>query len=75
MLTELVLHDIGINSIPQGIANLTKLTHLDLSYNMLSGNIPLTLQNLNQLTFLNLHDNKLTGQIREAITKICMIIS
>ncbi|KAK3425168.1 hypothetical protein EUGRSUZ_F01967 [Eucalyptus grandis] len=54
-------------SIPPSIGNLSKLTHLDFSYNELSGNIPTQLWSLRSLESLNLWKNNLNGSIPSSI--------
>ncbi|MFQ6661756.1 hypothetical protein Gotur_029802, partial [Gossypium turneri] len=44
------------------------LTHLDLSWNQLSGQIPLSILNLTQLEYLKISENSLEGSIPDEVT-------
>ncbi|KAF3434344.1 hypothetical protein FNV43_RR25447 [Rhamnella rubrinervis] len=51
------------------VANLSKITHLDLSFNYFGGHIPLNIfQNLQQLISLDLSGNSFVGQLPETCT-------
>jgi Leucine-rich repeat (LRR) protein len=63
-------------SIPNSIANLTKLVHLDMSNNNFSGSIPdLKIANLTQLDFLDLSHNKFNGSIPNSIASLTQLVS
>ncbi|XP_071733736.1 uncharacterized protein [Rutidosis leptorrhynchoides] len=60
--------------IPAGLlANLTQLTHLDLSLNNFMGLIPPSLTNLTQLTHLDLSRNNFTGPIPPSLTNLTQL--
>ncbi|KAL0544451.1 hypothetical protein IC582_019566 [Cucumis melo] len=48
---------------PLNSSFLSKIQHLDLSYNMLDGPIPSILQNMTSMKFLNLYDNRYNSSI------------
>ena len=52
-----------IVKIPETIGNLVHLTHLDLSYNSLSGTLPASMVKLVALEHLDLRVNKLSGSL------------
>jgi len=54
-------------TIPDGIGDLTGLTHIKLHQNDLIGTIPPTLAKLTQLTWLELWGNKLTGCVPKCL--------
>ncbi|OWM80321.1 hypothetical protein CDL15_Pgr019601 [Punica granatum] len=60
---ELTANKISFSPIPPEISNLSRLTVLDLSKNVLTGEIPSSLGNLTRLSYLDLSFNYLTGQI------------
>ena len=63
-VTELILHTRGLTgTIPAELANLSDLTHLNLSHNSLTGEIPPELSNLSKLQILYLPVNRLEGSI------------
>ncbi|KAL1542457.1 receptor-like protein 35 [Salvia divinorum] len=64
-LTALTLSGCSLKgSIPSTFANLTKLIHVDLSFNYLTGSLPSTLfANLTELIHVDLSDNSLTGSL------------
>ncbi|XP_071733734.1 uncharacterized protein [Rutidosis leptorrhynchoides] len=60
--------------IPAGLlANLTQLTHLDLSLNNFMGSIPPSLTNLTQLRYLYLSRNNFTGPIPPSLTNLTQL--
>ncbi|KAM7511367.1 hypothetical protein LguiB_010242 [Lonicera macranthoides] len=63
-LERLDLSNCRLNgTIPYEIGVLSKLTHLNLYYNSLSGKLPLSLANLTNLTLLDISDNRMNGSI------------
>ncbi|GLJ53485.1 hypothetical protein SUGI_1140960 [Cryptomeria japonica] len=63
-LTDLVLRNNKISGeIPSYVAELSKLTYLDLSFNNFTGEFPTSLQNLSSLVFLFLANNSLFGML------------
>lgn len=56
--------------IPQAIARLTNLLHLDLSYNRLTGPVPDFLGRLERLTYLALRINALSGPIPSTLGQL-----
>uniref|UniRef100_A0ACD5TYS5 Uncharacterized protein n=1 Tax=Avena sativa TaxID=4498 RepID=A0ACD5TYS5_AVESA len=78
-LTEFSFLDLSSNRIfghiPPSICNLTKLTSLDLSYNLLSkGSMPSTLGALEKLKNLKLSHNNLTGPIPSSIGNLTSLV-
>ena len=59
-----------VGSIPSELANLTKLTNLDLAGNRLSGQIPRELGDLPSLRWLRLSGNQFTGCIAESLMSV-----
>lgn len=55
---NLVFNHFSGSSIPIGIGDLVKLTHLNLSYCYLSGNIPSTISHFSKLVSLDLSNNE-----------------
>ncbi|GAB2289469.1 hypothetical protein Dimus_023778 [Dionaea muscipula] len=68
-LFELV-HLRSLNLSDNNLSKLSKLTHLDLSFNHLIGKVPLSLTNLSRLSYLNLGHNNLDGEIPFSIGKL-----
>ncbi|XP_045796191.1 probable leucine-rich repeat receptor-like protein kinase At1g35710 isoform X1 [Trifolium pratense] len=63
-LESLVIMNVRLRgTIPKEIGHLSKLTHLDLSYNSLVGEIPPSLGSLRQLKHLDISHNSLQGSI------------
>ena len=54
-------------AIPESLGNLTRLKHLGLQSNKLTGNIPESLGNLTKLVGLLLMPNNITGAIPESL--------
>ncbi|KAJ3692155.1 hypothetical protein LUZ60_012505 [Juncus effusus] len=52
-----------ISFVPVGLKKLTKLKHLDLSFNSMHGNFPQDLPPLTELSILNISYNNFTGQV------------
>ena len=68
---ELYLNDNNLSgSIPSELANLTKLTDLDLAGNRLSGQIPRELGDLPSLRWLRLSGNQFTGCIATSLMSV-----
>jgi Leucine-rich repeat (LRR) protein len=55
-------------SIPPWLANLSKLSVLDMSWNHLTGTVPPWLGNLDDLFYLDISNNSLNGQIPDSLT-------
>ncbi|BAT89458.1 hypothetical protein VIGAN_06041300 [Vigna angularis var. angularis] len=53
--------------IPDYFSEMTSLTTLDLSFNMLTGPVPEAIQNMEKLDFLFLTNNSLSGEIQDWI--------
>jgi Leucine-rich repeat (LRR) protein len=51
---NLAFNDFSLSSMPIGVGDLVNLTHLNLSYCELSGNIPSTISQLSKLVSLDL---------------------
>ncbi|XP_038887063.1 receptor-like protein EIX2 [Benincasa hispida] len=67
-LSSLKLSNCGLQNTlhiyaPQNASFLSKLQHLDLSYNMFDGPIPSFLRNMTSLRFLSLHSNRYNSSI------------
>ncbi|KAM1402044.1 hypothetical protein ACFX2I_010838 [Malus domestica] len=62
-------------SIPSEIGTLSKLKHLDLSYNQITGYIPSSLWNLKNLVILQLSANRLTAPIPATIGRLTSLKS
>ena len=62
-LEELDLRENRLESIPEGLENLTHLKRVDLSHNHLKGPLPPGLGKLENLEWLYLFDNELSGPI------------
>ncbi|XP_068333092.1 MDIS1-interacting receptor like kinase 2-like [Pyrus communis] len=75
-IVRLRLHARGLKgSIPSEIGTLSKLKHLDLSYNQITGYIPSSLWNLKNLVTLQLSANRLTGPIPTTIGRLTSLKS
>ncbi|MYK64537.1 MAG: hypothetical protein F4019_10230 [Rhodothermaceae bacterium] len=74
VLGSLNLSDNKLTSIPASIGDLTGLTVLDLSVNLITGNIPTQVYDLTNLTHLDLSDNELTGGIHSDIGDLTNLI-
>jgi len=74
VLLDLQVFDLRYNnlfsSIPADICKLTKLTHIHLHCNGLSGPIPNMIGNLSQLLVLDVRNNQLVGTLPPSITKL-----
>ncbi|KAJ7962264.1 putative Receptor protein kinase [Quillaja saponaria] len=69
-LVYLRLVAIGLSGIiPSEIGMLSKLTHLDLSYNYLTGELPVHFSNLTQLVSLEIGHNSIDGVIPDQLIK------
>ncbi|KAF3457541.1 hypothetical protein FNV43_RR02199 [Rhamnella rubrinervis] len=68
---NLLSFNLSINSlygsIPSQISNLSRVTHLDLGWNQLSGNIPFEIGMLVSLQVFSVHNNNLSGAIPVSI--------
>ncbi|KAJ4717606.1 Receptor-like protein [Melia azedarach] len=53
--------------IPSSLGNLTKLVHMDLSFNELSDKLPATIGNLNSLEVLDLSTNNFSSELPSSI--------
>ncbi|KAK2639621.1 hypothetical protein Ddye_027416 [Dipteronia dyeriana] len=73
-LSHLQFLDMGFNEIqgpiPDGLQNLTSLTHLDLYRNHFNSSIPTWLYSLTHLQYLSLSENDLQGMISGAIANL-----
>jgi len=70
-LRELHLHGANLTGqLPAWIGNLTSLTFLDLSSNMLIGSIPSGIENMRSLSYLDLSMNMLVGSIPSGIVNM-----
>ncbi|RVW71662.1 putative leucine-rich repeat receptor-like protein kinase [Vitis vinifera] len=58
----------SVGFIPEEIVNLKKLSHLDMSNNLISGKIPSQLGNLKEVKYFNLSHNNLSGTIPYSIS-------
>ncbi|CAL9115676.1 unnamed protein product [Musa textilis] len=56
------------------LGNLTNLQHLDLRYNLISGEIPPTVGNFVQLKYLDLYNNSITGEIPSSIGNLTNLV-
>jgi len=66
-VVKLSLPGYGLSgALPQAIAQLTSLTFLDLSSNMLDGTVP-TFQSASNLTYLYLNRNKFSGDLQPSL--------
>ncbi|CAM0946827.1 unnamed protein product [Alopecurus aequalis] len=66
MVTDVLLVSKGLEGhISQSLGTLTRLQHLDLSHNMLSGGLPLELVSSSSLTILDVSFNQLNGTLGE----------
>jgi len=63
-------NDFNNSQIPLAVGNLSRLTHLDLSYSMFSGQIPESLANLSSLTTLYLEYCQLHGEFPTKIFQL-----
>ena len=68
----MVIHGLS-GPIPPGLGRLTKLTKLDLDYNLLHGPIPAELVGLEDLTELSLRRNQLTGPIPPELANLARL--
>ncbi|KAG6402278.1 hypothetical protein SASPL_139155 [Salvia splendens] len=74
-LTTLTLSGCGLkDSIPSTFANLTKLTHVDLSYNLFKSSIPSTIANLTKLIHVDLSFNFFKGSIPSTFANLTKLI-
>ncbi|KAH7518820.1 hypothetical protein FEM48_Zijuj09G0211500 [Ziziphus jujuba var. spinosa] len=60
---DLYDNDFNQSQIPSALADLSKLTYLDLGWSGFSGLIPSSIGKLTMLTYLSLSQNKLNGEI------------
>jgi len=67
---NLAHNDFNNSQIPLAVGNLSRLTHLDLSYSMFSGQIPESLANLSSLTTLYLEYCQLHGEFPTKIFQL-----
>ncbi|XP_031384173.1 receptor like protein 26-like [Punica granatum] len=67
---DLSLNNFNFSPIPPAIGNLWRLTMLDLSANVFTGEIPSSFSNLTRLSYLDLSVNQLTGQIPSLLGNI-----
>ncbi|XP_047965534.1 MDIS1-interacting receptor like kinase 2-like [Salvia hispanica] len=78
-LTNLEVLLISYNSIfgaiPSAIGSISKLTHLDLSYNSLKSELPLSLSNLTNLEVLSISYNRIFGTIPSGIGYLLHLIA
>ncbi|GMN42345.1 hypothetical protein TIFTF001_011565 [Ficus carica] len=75
-LARLKLADASLfGSIPAEIGTLSKLIHVDLSFNGLTGQLPPSLANLSQLVVLDLYYNKLNGSVPQQLTSLRNLIA
>jgi Leucine-rich repeat (LRR) protein len=76
-LNQIQMLDFSINAfsvIPSSLDSLPNLTHLNLSYNQITGNIPVNLMRDTSLVFLGISDNKLTGAIPSTIGNLKKLV-
>lgn len=67
-LEKFILSEVKLRgSIPPEIGTLTKLSYIDLSYNLLAGELPSSLANLSLLQHLSLFSNNIPGSIPSEI--------
>ncbi|GJN19400.1 hypothetical protein PR202_gb06677 [Eleusine coracana subsp. coracana] len=70
-VTTLSFHNFHIaHPIPASICSLNDLSHLDLSYNNLTGDFPTALYNCSALQFLDLSNNEFSGALPADIDKL-----
>ncbi|XP_024531458.1 probable LRR receptor-like serine/threonine-protein kinase At1g56140 isoform X2 [Selaginella moellendorffii] len=69
-LTKLSLRNCQLSGFIPDLGNLTQLTHLDLSFNNLSGTIPAYLASIDSLSRLFLGSNNLTGGLPNQLSRI-----
>ncbi|XP_016718388.2 receptor-like protein 9DC3 [Gossypium hirsutum] len=60
---------------PRSLGNLLQLTHLDLGWNKLRGQIPLSILNLTHLEYLKIAENSLESSISDEVCKIILVAS
>lgn len=72
-LEVLLLNNNQLETIPTGIGNLVGLQQLDMSVNVLTGNLPEELGDLAAITSINLSNNQLTGEIPAKIGDLQLI--
>ncbi|KAJ1413967.1 Leucine-rich repeat [Sesbania bispinosa] len=70
VLTDFYFSHNSLHNITDGLANMTSLQYLDLSFNELEGNLPKSFQSLHQLKWLGLNFNRLSGQLSDFIGQL-----
>ncbi|XP_024924367.3 receptor like protein 27-like [Ziziphus jujuba] len=71
---DLYDNDFNQSQIPSALADLSKLTYLDLEWSGFSGSIPSSIGKLTMLTYLSLSQNKLNGQIPYAFGNLSRLL-
>ncbi|XP_024382535.1 uncharacterized protein [Physcomitrium patens] len=74
-IRTLTLSGRGLNGtiLPDTLGALSSLQFLDLSNNLLSGEIPLDIYNLSSLSFIRLAQNRLTGGLSPMVSKLVQL--
>uniref|UniRef100_A0A0E0LCM3 non-specific serine/threonine protein kinase n=1 Tax=Oryza punctata TaxID=4537 RepID=A0A0E0LCM3_ORYPU len=69
-VTGISLPSHGLNSLPAAICSLTKLSHIDLCCNSISGSFPTALYNCSNLRYLDLSYNSLVNSLPSNIDRL-----